>query len=90
MQNVKLRLDDWREAERLRDALALGSSEWQEAEEEVRSAAKAFHAELAQASVRYAEEEFQDRNRWSAQLDRRTSGAGDLVADALFARLPRR
>ena len=90
VQNVKLRLDAWRDAERRRDGLALGCSEWQEAEEEVRSAAKAFHAELAQASVRYAEVEFQERNRWSAQLDRRTSEAGDLMADALLTRLPQR
>lgn len=90
MQNVQLRLEAWREAERRRDALALGGSEWQDAEEEVRSAAKAFHAELAQASVRYAEEEFQERNPWSAQLDRRTSRAGDSVADALLTRLPQR
>lgn len=90
MQNAKLRLDAWREAERRRDALALGSSEWQEAEEDVRSAAKVFHAEVAQASVRYAEEEFQDRNPWPAQLDRRTSGAGGSVADASLARWPQR
>ena len=80
LQNVKRRLDAWREAERRRDALALDSSEWQEAEEEVRSAAKAFHAELAQASVTYAEEEFHNRNRWSPQLDPRSAGAGDPVA----------
>jgi hypothetical protein len=90
LQNVKLRLDAWRDAERCRDGLALGGSEWQEAEEDVRSAAKAFHAELAQVSARYAEEEFQGRNPWSAQLDRRTSGAGDSVADALLARWPQR
>jgi hypothetical protein len=90
LQNVKLRLEAWRDAERRRDALPLGGSEWQEAEEEVRSAAKVFHAELAQASVRYAEEEFRDRNPWSAQLDRRTSRAGDAVADASLDRLPQR
>jgi hypothetical protein len=81
MQNVKLRLDAWRDAERRRDGLAIGSSEWQEAEEEVRSAAKVFLAEVAQASVRYAETDFQDRNR--------TFGAGRWVADAAFAELPR-
>lgn len=78
MQNVKLRLDTWRDAERRLDGLALGSSEWQEAEDDVRRARKVFHAEVAQASARYAEVEFQGRNLgWSAQLDRRTSEAAD-------------
>ena len=78
MQNVKVRLDAWRDAEHRRDGLALGSSEWQEAEDDVRSAEKAFHAELAQESARYAEAEFQGPNRgWSGQLDRRGSRAGD-------------
>ncbi len=78
MQNVKLRLDAWRDAERRRDGLVVGSSEWQEADEEVRGAEKAFHAELAQTSARYAEAEFQDSNpAWSAHLDRLTSGARD-------------
>lgn len=78
MQNVKMRLDAWRDAQHRRDGLALGSSEWQEAQDEVRSAEKAFHAELAQASARYAEAEFQGPNRgWSAQLDPRTSRAAD-------------
>ena len=90
LQNVKLRLDAWRDAERRRGGLALGSPEWQEAEEDVRSAAKVFHAEVAQVSVRYAEEELQDRHPWSARLDRRTSGAGDSVADAFLARWPQR
>ena len=88
MQNVKLRLDAWRDAERRRDGLALGSSEWQVAEEDVRRAATVFHAEVAQVSARYAEEEYQVRNPWSAQLDRRTSGAGDLLADAFLTRRP--
>ena len=76
MQNVKTRLDAWREAEHRRDLLAPGSSEREEAEEQVRSAEKAYHAELAQASARYAEEEFQYPNRaWSAQVDRVTQRA---------------
>ena len=74
VQNVKLRLDAWREAERHRDGLALGSPEWGEADEQVRTAAKVFHAELAQVSARYAEAEFQERSRWFSTLDRRTSG----------------
>ena len=89
-QDVKLRLDAWRDAERRRDGLVTGSPEWQDAEEDVRSAAKVFHAELAQVSVRYAEEEFQARNPLSARLARRTSGAGNAVADALLARWPQR
>jgi hypothetical protein len=90
VQNVKLRLDAWRDAERRRDGLALGSSEWQEAEDDVRRAAKVFHAEVAQVSARYAEEEHQARNPWSAQLDGRTSGAGDSVTVASLARWPQR
>lgn len=78
MQNVKMRLDAWREAERHRDTLAVVGSEWEEAEEAVRTAEKAYRAELAQASVRYAEEHFQDTSpRWSPELDRRMSGARD-------------
>ena len=72
-QKVKVGLAAWRDAERRRDELQLGSSEWQEAEDEVQSAAKVFHAELAQASVRYAEEESQNRSPWAARLDRVTS-----------------
>jgi hypothetical protein len=88
LPNVKLRLEAWREAEHRRDGFALGSPEWQEAEDDARSAAKAFHAEVAQATARYAEEDFQGRRPWSAQLDRRTSGAGGSVADASLARWP--
>ena len=40
VQNVKLRLDTWRDAEPRLDGLALGSSEWKEAEEDVRHASK--------------------------------------------------
>jgi hypothetical protein len=71
VQNVKLRLDAWRDAEHRRDGRALGSPGWQEADEEVRSAAEIVHAEVAQASARYLESELQDRNPWAVQLDRR-------------------
>lgn len=81
VQNVKMRLDAWRDAERRREGLALDSPEWQEAEEDVRSACKVFHAEVAQASARYAEQDFQDRSPWSAQSDRRTSRAGGPVEE---------
>ena len=78
MHNVKVRLDAWRQAEHDRDGLAVGSSERQEAEEQVRAAEKAFHAEFAQTSARYAEAEFRDSRRgWSAHLDRRVSIARD-------------
>lgn len=90
MQNVKLRLDAWRDAERHCDGLALDSSEWQEADEDVRRAETVYHAEVAQVSARYAEEEFQDRNPRPAQLDRRTLGAGDLVASGSLAPSPQR
>jgi hypothetical protein len=70
MENVKLRLDAWRDAQHRRDRLAPGSSEWLGAEDEVRSAATAFHAELAQVTARYAEAEFQRPNpRWSGGAD---------------------
>ena len=78
MQNVKLRLDAWRDAVHRRDGLAPGSPEWQDAEDEVRNAEKAFHGELAQASARYAEAEFQEPNPgWSARVDRLTQRAGE-------------
>lgn len=85
VQNVKLRLDSWRDAERHRDRFAPGSPEWREADEDARSAAKVFHAEVAQASARYAEEELRHCNPWSMQFDRHTSDASDSVADASFA-----
>jgi len=88
LQNVKLRLDAWRDAERRRDGLARDTSEWQAAEEEVWNAAKLFHAEVAQASARYAENEFRDRTPWSAHLDRSTSGAGASVTKASSDGLP--
>lgn len=76
MQNVKLRLDAWRAAERRRNACVPGSAEWQEAEDEVRVAAKTFHAELAQVSARYAEEQFLDPNqRWAVLMERSASEA---------------
>ena len=85
VNDAKLRLDVWRDEERRRDGLALGSSEWRDAEEDLLRARKVFHAEVAQVSARYAEAAFHDRNRWSAQLDRRTSGARGSVADASLA-----
>jgi hypothetical protein len=75
LQDVRTRLGAWRDAERRRDSLASDSIDWQEADAEVREAAKAFHAEVAQASARYAEEEFQNENVWSIQFERAASGA---------------
>lgn len=89
VQNVKLRLDAWRDAEHRRDCLAIGSSMWQEADEDVRRAATVFHAEEAQEYARYSEDAFEDRLGWSAQLDRRTCGTGRSVADAFLARTQR-
>jgi len=78
MQNVRSRLDAWREAEHRRDGLAPGSPERQDAEDEVQSAEKAFHAELAQESARYAEAELTGSSpRWSGRVDRLTQRAGD-------------
>ena len=74
MRDAKTRLDAWRAAEHRRDRLACGTPEWEEADEEVRSAKQAFDAAFAQAYARYTEEWFQARNpRWSAAADRRTS-----------------
>jgi hypothetical protein len=89
MHAVKLRLEAWREAEHRRDGLAPGSPEWQQADEELRNAEKAFHGEEAQEYARYAEAEFEHGHPWSAHVDRRTSGAGIPVVRASIARLPR-
>ena len=76
MKDAKARLDAWREAEHRRDGLARDTSEWQEADAEVRSAKQSFDAAFAQAYARYAEERFQGTNpRWSTEVDRRTSRA---------------
>ena len=88
MQNVKLRLDAWRDAERRRDGLPLDSPAWQEAEEDARRACKVFHAEVAQVSARYAETDFQGRSPWSLPLNRGTSPAYPPVAAASPARWP--
>jgi hypothetical protein len=79
LQNVRLRLDAWRDAERRRDKLASDSIDWQEADGEVHEAAKAFHAEVAQASARYAENEFQYQNAWSFQFERAASRASSRI-----------
>ncbi len=77
MQNVQARLDAWRDAERRRDGLASDSSEWQQADEEVRGLAAAYRAAVAQAYVPRPEDEFHDRKwGWAVQLDRRTSDRG--------------
>ena len=68
MQDVKSRLDAWRDAEHRRDGLPLGSSEWRQAEEDVARAAKVFHAEEAQEYARYAVDAFEERNPWPTLL----------------------
>jgi hypothetical protein len=70
LHNVRTRLDAWRAAVRHRDRLTSDSIGWQDADDEAREAAKAFHAEVAQASARYAEEEFQNEHAWSIESER--------------------
>jgi hypothetical protein len=70
LQNVRLRLDAWREAERRRDVLALDSPDRVEAEQDVRTAATLFHAEVAQVSARYVENEYRYRHPSSGQSER--------------------
>jgi hypothetical protein len=78
VENVNARLDAWRAAMRGLDGLVVGSPERQEAEAELERIAKAFHAEEAQAFVRYAEEAYQGWNRPGfAQLGRRVLRADD-------------
>ena len=77
VQNVQARLDAWRDAERRRDGLAPGSSEWRLADEEVRGLAAAYRAAVAHAYARRVKHESHDRNwGWPVQLDRRTSDRG--------------
>jgi hypothetical protein len=75
LQDVRTRLHAWREEQRRRDRLARDSIDWQEADEEVREAAKAFHAAVAQTSARYVEEAFQKENAWFIRFERVASGA---------------
>jgi hypothetical protein len=75
LHNVRTRLDAWRNAVRHRDTLTSDSIGWQDADDEARDAANAFHAEVAQASARYAEEEFQNENAWSIEFGRSAVGA---------------
>lgn len=76
MGNIATRLEEWRCAERRRDALVEGSQAWQEAREAVERAATAFHAEVAQAAARYAEAEFEEHaqvwlSRWGVRAGAR-------------------
>lgn len=68
MRNIMVRLDEWRDAERRRDALPAGSSEWQAADEEVRRARTAYHAAGAQASAYHAELDLAELPAWRAWL----------------------
>lgn len=79
-RSVKAALDAWRDAVRRRDALAPGSADWPIADDDVRSASKVFHAELAQQSARYAEEAFESRS-WSTRLDLRGAPAAEDAQD---------
>lgn len=74
MHDAKTGLDAWRAAETRRDGLVRGTPEWQEADEEVRNAKRAFDAAFAQAYAQYTEEQYQaEHPRRSADLERRTS-----------------
>ncbi|HEY5628923.1 MAG TPA: hypothetical protein VIR16_05375, partial [Candidatus Limnocylindrales bacterium] len=53
-----------------------------EAEADCRSAAKHFHAEVAQVTARYAESELRDRRSWWMPLDRRSADRGLVGAGA--------
>lgn len=76
MQDVKLRLDAWRDALHRRDRLPPGSPGWQEADVEVRRAETAYRAEVAQVAARYSEAEFRRPSLgWSTGADPRTSSA---------------
>jgi hypothetical protein len=80
-RSVKAALDAWRDAVRRRDALAPGSADRPIAADDVRNASKAFHAELAQQSARYAEEASESRTSWSTRLDLRGAPAAEDAQD---------
>ena len=54
-QNMTERLAEWRQAERLRDGLPVGSAEWQLAVSEIHRAHSAYRAEVAQAAAQHRE-----------------------------------
>ncbi len=55
MVGIAARLEEWRTAERRRDALPSGSPEWRAADEEVRGAQAAYRGEASQAEGSHAE-----------------------------------
>lgn len=77
MLGIAVRLEEWRCAERRRDALPRGSPAWTAADEDVRRARSAYRGEASQAEAYYAEVEFARRDRffarWRARVDRSTA-----------------
>lgn len=70
--NARARLEAWRRAVRERDALARDGEAWRAADAEVAAAARAFHAEVAQASARHAEGERAEHERHWGHLPARS------------------
>ncbi len=54
-QDMTERLAEWRRAERQRDALPVGSVDWQVAVDEIDWAHSAYRAEVAQAAAQHRE-----------------------------------
>jgi hypothetical protein len=53
MHQVAVRLDEWRQAERTRDALTIGCAQWRAADDVVRSAQMRYRAESSQVTAYY-------------------------------------
>ena len=73
MHRIAVLLDEWRAAERQRDALPRGIPEWQAAEEEAQHARTAYRAEASQAAAYYAELDFAAHDRRLALWPRRVA-----------------
>lgn len=80
MLRTAVHLEEWRSAERRRDALPTGSPAWQVADDDVRRAQKLYGAEVSQAAAHYAELAFVPRDsslsRWLAGFDDRLPSNG--------------
>ena len=89
MNRMAVSLEEWRGAERRRDALPQGSAAWIAADDDVRRAHAAYRAEASQANAYYRELDFTARDRsfprWLVRIDRaaaatRSRSDGDPVA----------
>lgn len=73
MLRVAVRLEEWRSAERRRDALPPHSPAWDAADDDVRRAQAAYRGEASQAAAYYAELDFAARerpfHRWQVRID---------------------